>query len=102
MAIASAAHRATDTRMPLSSNRTRSAAVTRSLSSTIRMCVRTGGSVGLSDGDGEGEAASFTEFALHPDPASMQLDEPAGDRQAESRPVVTPRCRGVDLCEFAE
>ena len=47
--------------------------------------------------DRKGEAAALARLALHPDAPAEQLDQPARNRQPESRPAVLSRRRGIDL-----
>src|ERR1043165_5982796 len=82
----------------------RIALVTSSLSSTRRTCAvpLTSRFFGLLERDGEEKARAVADRRLDPDPAAVQLDELARDRQAEARAVMRSRGRRIHLRELAE
>src|SRR3954464_3490853 len=92
-----------DTRWPVSSNSTRIAVATRSLSSATRTCGGFATSPSVREvGNREVEPASLAERALEPDAPTVQLHELARDGEAEPRAVMLPRRAGVDLRELTE
>src|ERR1051326_3993997 len=53
-------------------------------------------------GQREPERAAFAHFALDADPAAMQLDQAARERESQPRSFILPACGRVELGKLLE